>query len=118
MLTTKSLLPLGPDPCLVVILVLCLPGASFGCVFASDWFVLMMRRSPSQDPVLTSFLCPLVPGCRMSPKQEESKSGRVQIRKSSKLNLLIEGVDNVFKTSPTKEESKAESFEGRRRRWL
>ena len=90
----RSLLLLGPDPSLVVILVLCLPGASFGCVFASDWFVLMMRRSPSQDPVLPSFLCPLVPGCRMSPKQEESKSGRVQIRKS-----------------PNQEEFKAESFD-------
>ena len=42
MLTTKSLLLLGPGPCLVVILVLCLPGASFGCVFASDWLAYLL----------------------------------------------------------------------------
>ena len=73
MLTTKSLLLLGPDPCLVVILVLCLPGASFGCVFASDWLAYLLLIGWPDNAKATcpgSFLCPLVPGCRMSPKQD------------------------------------------------
>ena len=40
-LTAKSLLLFGPGPCLVVILVLCLPGALFGCVFSSDWLAYL-----------------------------------------------------------------------------
>ena len=48
----RSLLPLGPDPCLVVILVLCLPGASFGCVFASYWLAYLFLVA--QEPVLPS----------------------------------------------------------------
>ena len=38
----RSLLLFGPGPCLVVILVLCLSGASFGCVFASDWLAYLL----------------------------------------------------------------------------
>ena len=39
---------------------------------------------------------------------------RFQRRKSPKLNILKEGGDGVFKTSPKKEESKAEALEVRR----
>ena len=76
MLTTKSLLLLGPDPCLVVILVLCLPGASFGCVFASDWLAyLLLGHLPRIlcCPPFFVLLCQAV-GCRTSPKKEESKA--------------------------------------------
>ena len=41
---------------------------------------------------------------------------RVQRRKSPKLKFLKEGGDGVFKTSPKKEESKAEVFVARRSR--
>ena len=41
---------------------------------------------------------------------------RVQRRKRSKLNILKEGGEGVFKTIPKKEESKAEVFEARRSR--
>ena len=73
----RSLLLLGPDPCLVVILVLCLPGASFGCVFASDWLAYLLLIGWPDNAKAT---CPgscvallslsVFPGCRMSPKQD------------------------------------------------